>query len=194
MIKLKQILSKGLEQTAALWPPITITYNWVHEAAKILDHQAGLDASLVQLCFQALLNAMSACQGAAGYFEPGILHFLKVTNSYWTGLFHCHSIPGLPKTNNDLEHTFGKLRHHQRRCTGRKVAPASLVLRGSVQLVACIATQISTFHTKHLASIPVEDWRKLRSRLEQHRINRVKQLQFRRSPVDYLNNLESQLL
>ena len=124
MIKLKQILSKGLEQTAALWPPITITYNWVHEAAKILDHQAGLDASLVQLCFQALLNAMSACQGAAGYLEPGILHFLKVTNSYWTGLFHCHSIPGLPKTNNDLEHTFGKLRHHQRRCTGGKLAPA----------------------------------------------------------------------
>lgn len=49
MIKLKQILSKGLEQTAALWPPITITYNWVHEAAKILDHQAGLDASLVHI-------------------------------------------------------------------------------------------------------------------------------------------------
>ena len=96
MIKLKQILSKGLEQTAALWPPITITYNWVHEAAKILDHQAGLDASLVQLCFQALLNAMSACQGAAGYLEPGILHFLKVTNSYWSGLFHCHSVPGMP--------------------------------------------------------------------------------------------------
>lgn len=56
---------------------------------------------------------------------------------------------------------------------GAVVAPASLVLRGSVQLVACIATQISTFHTEHLASIPVEDWRKLRSGLEQHRINRA---------------------
>ena len=68
------------------------------------------------------------------------------------------------------------------------------MLRGSVQLVACIATQIKTFQPQEFASIEVEDWRKLRSRLEQHRINRVKQLQFRRSPVDYLNNLESQLL
>jgi hypothetical protein len=93
-----------------------------------------------------------------------------------------------------LEHVFGRVRHHHRRCTGRKTAPASLVLRGSVQLVACIATQISTFHAEQLSFIPVEDWRELRSQLEQHRINRVKQLRFRRSPVDYLANLESQFL
>lgn len=191
---MKQIISQGLKQTAALWPPIAIAYSWLHEAAKILDNESGLDASLVQLCFQALLNAMSACRRAAGYLESGILHFLKVTNSYWSGLFHCHSVPGLPKTNNDLEQIFGRVRHHQRRCTGRKVAPASLVLRGSVQLVACIATQICTFHAEHLTSISVEDWRKLRSGLQHHRINRVKQLQFRRSPIDYLANLESQFL
>ena len=191
---MKQILSKGLEYTAALWTPIATAYNWVHEAAKILDNEAGLDAHIVQHCFEALLTAMSACRTWAGSLEPGIAHFLKVTDSYWSGLFHCYSVSGLPRTNNDLEHIFGRVRHHHRRCTGRKVAPASLVLRGSVQLVACIASQISAFHAEHLASIPVEDWRKLRSQLEQHRINRVKQLRFRRSPVDYLNNLESQLL
>lgn len=118
-------------------------------------------------------NAMSACRGATGYLELGILHFLKVTNSYWSGLFHCHSVPGLPRTNNDLEHIFGRVRHHQRRCTGRKVAPASLVLRGSVQLVACIATQIRTFQPQQLASISIPDWRSLRSGLKQHQINRL---------------------
>ncbi len=68
------------------------------------------------------------------------------------------------------------------------------MLRGSVQLVACIATQIKTFQAEHFASIEVEDWRKLRSSLQQYQINRVKQLRFRRSPADYLANLESQLL
>ena len=29
LIKLKQILSNGLEHTAALWSPIAIAYNWV---------------------------------------------------------------------------------------------------------------------------------------------------------------------
>ncbi len=194
LIKLKQILSKGLEHSAALWSALAIAYNWVHEAAKILDNQAGLDAHLVQHCFQALVTAMSACRTWAGSLESGIVHFLKVTDSYWSGLFHCYSVSGLPRTNNDLEHVFGRVRHHHRRCTGRKTAPASLVLRGSVQLVACIATQISTFHAEQLSFIPVEDWRELRSQLEQYRINRVKQLRFRRSPVDYLANLESQFL
>jgi hypothetical protein len=62
LIKLKQILSKGLEHSAALWSALAIAYNWVHEAAKILDNQAGLDAHLVQHCFQALVTAMSACR------------------------------------------------------------------------------------------------------------------------------------
>ena len=99
-----------------------------------------------------------------------------------------------PRTNNDLEHIFGTVRHHHRRCTGRKVAPASLVLRGSVQLIACVATQLVTWGVEQLAPVSVNDWLSLRSQLEQHRINRVEQLRFRRSPADYLANLESQLL
>jgi len=158
----------------------------------MLDNQAGLDTSLIQLCFQALLDAMSACQTWAGSLKSGIAHFLKVTDSYWPGLFHCYSVSGLPRTNNDLEHVFGRVRHHHRRCTGRKAAPTSLILRGSVQVVACIATQIKTFPAQQLASVSIADWWKLRSQLKQHQINRVKQLRFRRSPVDYLTNLESQ--
>jgi hypothetical protein len=92
-----------------------------------------------------------------------------------------------------LEHLFGTVRHH-RRCTGRKVAPATLVLRGSVQLIACVATQLTTWCTQQLAPLSIADWCLLRSQLEQHRINRVKQLRFRRSPVDYLASLEAQLL
>ena len=96
-----------------------IAYDWVHNAAQILENKAGLDGRIVQLCFQALLKAMSACQTWAGSLHSGIVHFLKVTDSYWSGLFHCYSVSGLPRTNNDLEHIFGIVRHHQRRCTGR---------------------------------------------------------------------------
>ena len=194
MLKLKQLLSKGLEQTAALWSPITIAYNWVHHAAQILENHAQFDAPIVQLCFGALIQAMSAHKTSASYLLEGIVHFLKVTASYWSGLFHCYWVQGLPRTNNDLEHIFGTVRYHHRRCTGRKVAPASLVLRGSVQLIACVATQLTTWCAEQLATVSVKDWRSLRSQLEQHRINRVEQRRFRRSPADYLANLESQLL
>ena len=86
------------------------------------------------------------------------------------------------------------MRHHHRRCTGHKVAPATLVLRGSVQLIACLATQLTTWSAQQLATVSIADWRFLRSQLEQHHIHRVEQLRFRRSPADYLANLESQLL
>jgi hypothetical protein len=75
-----------------------------------------------------------------------------------------------------------------------RVAPSSLVLRGSVQLIACVATQLTTCCEQQLAAVSVADWRLLRSQLEQHRINRVEQLHFRRSPADYLALLETQLL
>ena len=99
---------------------------------------------LSNACFPALLEAMSAHQTSTGSLLEGIVHFLKVTASYWSGLFHCYSVPGLPRTNNHLEHIFGTVRYHHRRCTGRKVAPVTLVLRGSVQLIACVATQLTT--------------------------------------------------
>ena len=99
-----------------------------------------------------------------------------------------------PEQTIDAEHIFGTVRHHHRRCTGHKVAPATLVLRGSVQLIACLATQLTTWSAQQLATVSINDWRFLRSQLEQHRIHRVEQRRFRRSPADYLAVLESQLL
>ena len=60
--------------------------------------------------------------------------------------------------------------------------------------IACVATQLTTWCAEQLATVSVNDWLSFRSQLEQHRINRVEQLRFRRSPADYLAHLESQLL
>jgi len=191
---LKSILLKGLEATASLWPPIAVAYNWVHQAAKILDNKPEFELDVVRLCFQGLVAAMSRWQSHSGVLENSIVHFLKVTRSYWSGLFHCYAVDGLPRTNNDLEHVFGQLRHHQRRCSGRKVASASLVLRGSVVVVAALATQLKTFQPAELVPAALATWQQLRSQLAQHRLKRVKQLRFRRSPSAYLATLEAKAL
>jgi hypothetical protein len=194
LIKLKQIVSKGLEQTASLFAPITVAYNWVYQAAEILNNETGLDAIEVKRSFQSLLDSMSYQKGKAGTLEPGITHFLKITRSYWSGLFHCYDVEGLPRTNNDLEQTFGFLRHHQRRCTGRKVPPSSLVIRGTVQLASAIATALHSFTAQDLAQVCVQTWQQLRSDLRQHQLSGIEQLRFRRNPQAYLTNLETLLL
>lgn len=113
-----------------------------------MDNQADLEAEGIQHRFSQLLTTMGQGKTQVGKLADGIDHFLKVTSSYWSGLFHCYQVKDLPRTNNDLEHLFGQLRHHQRRVTGRKAAPASLVLRGSVRLIAAVTTRIRTFAVK----------------------------------------------
>ena len=78
---------------------------------------------------------------AVGELGGAVDHFLKVTRSYWPGLFACYDTADRPRTNNDLERAFGSYRYHKRRATGRKGASPALVLRGSARLVAGLATR-----------------------------------------------------
>jgi hypothetical protein len=179
-----------LEETAALWGAIITTYRWVHSAARILDNEAEEASTKVRQRYQGLLGAVQRWSVQAGDLEPGVLHFLKVTRSYWSGLFHCYTIAGLPRTNNELEHVFGSHRYHQRRATGRKTSSPALVLRGSVRVVAAVATQLRTFTAADLAAANTSEWMSLRQELDKRRHSRVLQRRFRREPEVYLAGLE----
>jgi hypothetical protein len=133
-------------------------------------------------------------QQALGELRGAIPAFLKVTKSYWTGLFQCYETPGIPRTNNDLEQCFGSARYHERRATGRKAASPALVVRGSVRLVAAVATRAYPMEATQLRPRDLAAWRALRSELEDRHETRREQLRFRRDPDGYLSNLEAQLL
>lgn len=190
MNQLKQTISKALVQTAPLFEPIAIAFDWVHQAASILDNDLNWDGQQVRQQFEQFLQTMESNKEQTTRLASGVEHFLKVTRSYAPGLFHCYDIEDLPRTNNDLEQLFGRWRHHQRRCTGRKVAPASVVVRGSVQIVAAIATQTRSFSAADLATVSVEAWQSLRAELKGYQHKRIQQRQFRRSPATYLAELE----
>jgi hypothetical protein len=123
-----------------------------------------------------------------------VAHFVKVTESYWPGLFHCYDVPDLPRTNNGLEPLFGSTPHHERRCTGRKVASPSLVLRGSVRIMAGLGTRQQAYNAQDLSEIDLETWREVRAGLEQRRQSRPLRRRFRRDPTAYLRQLEKRLL
>jgi hypothetical protein len=190
---LETTLERALQKTIALWEPVEVAYGWVHAAARILANEAGDDGLQVRRRYQGLLGAMQRWRVKAGDLEPAIGHFLKVTRSYWPGLFHCYEVPDLPRTNNDLEHLFGSHRYHERRATGRKTASPALVLRGPVRIVAAVATRLRSFSAADLA-VDVDAWRSLRAELDRRRQQRVQQRRFRRNPEAYLADLETQLV
>jgi len=120
--------------------------------------------------------------------------FYTVTRSYWRGLFHCYDMPEVPRTNNDLEQYFGKARHHERRATGHKRATSALVIRGSVRVVAAVATPLGAWTAQELRPASVEGWRQLREKLEARHEARRAARRFRHDPAKYLAKLEDDLL
>jgi hypothetical protein len=172
--KLKQILAQALEKTAGIWPELNRADQWIHRAAQILHNPSALPQAEVEKHFHDLLELRSAQKAQGGSLSEAIEHFLKITRSYWSSLFHGYGVKGPPRTNNDLEHLFGSFRHHQRRGTGQKKAPASLIVRGESRLIAAIAslrpkgiaTQMKTFSATDLAQLDWSPWRQKRFELE----------------------------
>lgn len=188
------MFNQALARTAHFWSALRTAYRWVHAAAHLLDDPAGLSGNQVKRRLSGLLGAMVRWQPHSGDLAPAVAHFLKITRSYWAGLFHCYDVPGLPRTNNDLEHLFGQQRYHQRRITGGKVASASLVVRGTVRLIATVMTCLHSFSATDLAPPSVADWRSLRTELNILRQQRTLQQCFRRDPDAYLADLEHRLV
>jgi hypothetical protein len=184
----------GLSDTVRLWPAVRTGFALVHQTARILDNPKGHRGSAVRRRYRRLLHHIRRRIQKPGKLRAALTHFLKVTDSYWPGLFFCYDVPDLPRTNNGLEQLFGSTRHHERRCTGRKVASPSLVLRGSVRVVAGLGTRARSFQAEELAPENLETWQTVRATLEKRRRARTLRRRFRRNPQGYLRELEELLL
>jgi hypothetical protein len=192
LVRLKGLITRGLDTTAGLWPSVRVAFGWLHQAAHVLG-QEGVTGALVRKQLGGLLGALKRHRGAAGSLAGAVDHFVKVSRSYWPGLFGCYDLADLPRTNNALEQTFGRHRYHERRATGRKGASPTLVLRGCVRLVAGLATRHHEVTVEELAGADRTRWTQLRAELEERRRRRVERRQFRQKPLEYLENLENQL-
>ena len=181
------MIDRALAETAGLWPAVAEAYDWVFRAAHVLGDTLAT-GDLVRDRLAGLTGAMAGTVG--GPLAAAKAHFLKVTLSYWPGLFWCYDVPGLPRTNNDLEQFFGSVRYHQRRATGRKQPGPALVVRGVARLVAAAATR----HRQVTGADPAEAdpaaWVSLRGELDRHRQRRVDHRRFRRDPDSFLKRLE----
>lgn len=166
----------------------------MHRAATVLRDEQGLDAAGVRRRLRGLLGAIARHRRPTDELDAAVGHFLKVTRSYWAGLFACYDTSGLPRTNNDLEPLFGSYRHHERRASGRKVASPGMVVRGSVRLVSATASRLHRVEGPELAPADLAAWRSLRVGLGRRQGVRIWGHRFRRDPSAYLRSLEAALI
>lgn len=180
-------------QTAVLWTGVEVAYGWVHRAARLLGNDDARDGDGARQQYKALLAEMGRDRAAAGALASTVDHFLKVTASYWPGLFHCYDLADLPRTNNDLEHFFASARYHECWATGRRGASPGIGVRGPMRLVAAVATRLRGVIIDDLSPTDRARWRDLRELQQRHAARRAKH-RFRRDPAAYLAALEGQLL
>lgn len=194
MRRLRAVLAKGLDATAAAWPEIREAFGWIRRFAAVLTNRPGLDAAGVRRRYDGLVAALARHGDFGGGLAEAFAHFRKATRSYRPGLFRCYDVPDLPRTNNALEQFFGSYRYHERRCSGRKVACPGTVVRGSVRLIAAAATRLRPIEAADLIPSDVAAWRSLRSSLERRQAVRTLGRRFRRDPDAYLRSLETSLI
>lgn len=192
MHQLRAAVRRALEVAGEAFAPLMLAFGWVHRAAHILG-QVELGGAAVRQQLGGLLGAMQRHRASVGVLGGAVDHFLKVSRSYWPGLFACYDTPELPRTNNDLERAFGSHRYHERRTSGRTGASPSLVLRGAAKLIAGLATRTREVDAGDLAAADLERWQRLRGELEERRQRRVQRRHFRRDPSAYLKGLENKL-
>jgi hypothetical protein len=190
---LNRLLKKGLLATKELFAPVRPLFEALWRVAHVLSNQEQREANVVQQLFEEQLTQMREHVEQSEASRSALLHFLKVTRSYAPHLFFCYQVADLPKTNNDLEQAFGKVRMSERRATGRRGTSPGLVVRGPVRVTAALATRLHLFSAEDLIPDDLTRWRELRSQISFRHEARCKQFRFRKDPLVYLAHLEEQL-
>jgi len=192
--ELQRLLVRALKKTEQMWAVLSQAYGLVHQAAHVLANHEEDSSQTVRERYQAVLQSMREQQASLGPLSEAISTFLKVTTSYWPGLFHCYDVADLPRTDNELEQCFGSVRYSERRASGRRGAIAGLVVRGPVRVVTALALRRQCFLPRALSLHDPEAWHTMREQLTSRREARRKQFRFRKDPAAYLAALEEILL
>src|SRR5436309_15780721 len=85
--QLYQLLTKGLQVTATLWPPLQNAYRFVHQAKAILANPEQDTALRVRERYLALLAQMRDEIATLGPLNSAFEHFCHITHNFAHGLF-----------------------------------------------------------------------------------------------------------
>ena len=112
-----------------------------------------------------------------------------MAKTWLPGILHCYDIAGLPRHNLKLEGSFGALRRHQRRVSGRKeTTPLRIFGPGEIMVQVLEEDEILPW----LQSVPVEEYWEQRRKQEEREEPRRWFGRLRRDPERALAQVDEQ--
>jgi hypothetical protein len=167
-------LYQGLQ--AALFP-LAQTYEdfqqgaaWLRDIAYILEPTAPQTVRGAQVAGQLrdYLDTVLWWPNVTPTLEAFGRHLDKVSRSHWPGLFHCYDMPGLPRTNNELESHFRDTGRRLLRTTGQKgLTQRTLQRQGAWELLPRPPTEAQLRDA--VCQTPAADLAQERQRFATHR-------------------------
>lgn len=117
-------------------------------------------------------------------------HIHQSFSSFWWGLFTCYDVPGLPRTNNELERFIRQIRMGHRRVSGRKNVHDFIIRYGAYAALVDPSESLDQLLAR-LAEVDQEAFLQERKRLNLTLLDEAKAHRFRYHRPDYLAELEA---
>jgi len=113
----------------------------------------------------------------------------SMSETWLPDILHCYDVPGLPRSNLDLESAFGTLRRHQRRISGRKeTTPLRIFGPGAISLLMLDEEQVLPL----LQSVSVDEYWAQRRLQEEREEPRRWLTRLHRDPAQALAQVDEQ--
>jgi hypothetical protein len=144
---------------------------WVEQLKSGLDRPLPTDAEpgpggdAVALDVAHVLGALADLTDLSPWLAQFRNDLLALSQRYWSGLFPCYDIVGLPPTNNDHESLYGQLKRQLRRQLGLSQLAQPWLKRGAWTLFKTKAMSPSDLQQR-LAQVSWEDYVAERTRYE----------------------------
>jgi hypothetical protein len=155
---------------------------WLNQPPTSLNVSQAVDQYLIDLVHHVAIDAHPEDRLVA-------VHINQTFRNRWWGLFTCYDVEGLPRTNNELETYFGRIKTGQRRVSGRKNVHDFVIRYGSY--VSCLDHRESVDDLlARLSQVPHDDFLREREALNASLLREQKRHRFRHHRETYLQELE----
>lgn len=136
----------------------------------------------------------TACENGvvAAWLRPQLEHFVTVLRRLGDGLYHCYDVPSLPRTDNDLEQFYRRLKAQERRITGHRRSDSFVLRVGGCAAYALAAgddTEAAVLEA--LSTVPAAAWQHERALLRANQERQTKMRRFHLHRAAYLADLEA---
>lgn len=170
LVQLVQGLQAALAPFAQTYQAFQQGAAWLRDIAYILEPTTtqAMQGEQVAAQLRGYLDTVRRLPDITLAFAGFGLHLDTVSRSSWPGLFHCYDVPGVPRTNNELESRFRDTRRRLLRTTGQKgLSQRTLQRQGAWELLPRPPTEAQLLDA--VCHTPPADLAQERQRFAAHR-------------------------